>query len=153
MISINYTLKSDDGLTIDKTSSDPIIYLTGDGKIVPGLERALLGRRAGDIFHVSIPPEDGYGPIDKSLVIKVPKEKLDQIADLKVGAKIRGTSGTTSKIFLVTDIDEDHIILDGNHPLAGTNLNYYVQVMDVRLATKKEKRAIKKCCAPGSGCC
>ena len=150
VVSIHYTLTGDDGQVIDKSTDSPLTYLHGVGQIIPGLEKALLGKKAGDKLQVKIDPDHGYGQVDKSLLTQVEKEQLAAVPNLQVGMQLQGESPQGSMVFTVIEIKDDHVILDGNHPLAGVNLNFDVEVTGVRAASEEELSQGKPC---ATGCC
>jgi len=136
VVSIHYTLRDDADKVIDSSSSgQPLTYLHGHGNLIPGLERELTGKSAGDRLKVRIAPADGYGEHDRALVQQVPRRALKGIADLKVGMRLQAGGHHT---VTVTRIAGDMVTLDGNHPLAGQNLHFEVEVTKVRAATEEE---------------
>jgi len=139
VVSVHYTLKGDDGQVIDRSApGDPLTYLHGHGQLISGLERQLEGRAAGDKLNVTIAPADGYGEYDKSLVQQVPRRALKGIANVKVGMQLRTQTDQGARTVTVTRVSGDMVTLDGNHPLAGKNLNFDVEVAAVREATAEE---------------
>lgn len=142
VVSIHYTLKDDGGQVIDSSESgDPLTYLHGHGQLISGLERHLEGRAAGDKLNVTIPPADGYGEYDNALVEHVPRRALKGITNVKVGMQLRAQSdheGHGGRTVTVTRVAGDMVTIDGNHPLAGKNLNFDVEVAAVREATAEE---------------
>ena len=113
-------------------------YLQGNGNLIPGLEKALEGKRVGDAVQVSIPPEEGYGVRDASLIQDVPRSAFEGIADIEVGMQFHADSNHGPRTVTVTKIAADKITVDGNHPLADQTLHFAVQIVDVRDASKEE---------------
>jgi FKBP-type peptidyl-prolyl cis-trans isomerase SlyD len=139
VVTIHYTLKNDAGEVIDSSSSgEPLAYLHGHGNLVPGLERELTGKQTGDKLSVKISPADGYGDFDKALVQRVPRRTLKGIKNLNVGMRLHAQTAQGPQAVTVTQIQGDMVTLDGNHPLAGQNLNFDIEVTDVREATEEE---------------
>jgi FKBP-type peptidyl-prolyl cis-trans isomerase SlyD len=139
VVTIHYTLKDDAGEVIDSSrESDPIAYLHGRGNLVPGLERELEGKNAGDKVNVSVAPDQGYGEYDKNLVQQVPRRALQGIANVKVGMRLQAQTPQGPRAVVVTRLVGDMVTIDGNHPLAGKNLNFDVEITDVREATEEE---------------
>lgn len=139
VVTIHYTLKDDAGELIDSSrEGDPIAYLHGHGNLVPGLERELEGKSTGDTVNVSVTPEQGYGDYDKGLVQQVPRRALQGIPDVKVGMRLQAQTPQGPRAVVVTRLAGDMVTIDGNHPLAGKNLNFDVEVTDVRDATEEE---------------
>jgi FKBP-type peptidyl-prolyl cis-trans isomerase SlyD len=136
VVSIHYTLTDDAGEVIDASAAGtPLAYLHGHGNLISGLERELTGKNAGDRLRVRIAAADGYGEYDSALVQRVPRRALKGIADVKLGMRLR-TQG--ARAVTVTQILGDMVTLDGNHPLAGKNLNFEVEVATVRAASAAE---------------
>jgi FKBP-type peptidyl-prolyl cis-trans isomerase SlyD len=139
VVHIHYTLKNDAGDVLDSSSgSEPLVYLHGNGNIIPGLEKALVGKQAGDKLSVKIAPEDGYGERDSSLVQDVPRSAFAGIPGVEVGMQFQADSNHGPRAVVVTQVAGDTITVDGNHPLAGQNLNFDVEITEVRKATHEE---------------
>jgi FKBP-type peptidyl-prolyl cis-trans isomerase SlyD len=135
VVTIHYTLKDDTDKVIDSSSGgEPLAYLHGHGNIVPGLERELAGKSVGERLTVRVPAAEGYGEYDRALVQKVPRRALKGIANLKVGMRLQAGHQAVT----VTHIAGDMVTLDGNHPLAGQNLHFHVEITAVRPATEEE---------------
>ena len=139
VVTFNYTLKDDDGTVIDSSSADePLAYLHGHGNLVPGLERELEGKAAPDKLSVKVTPADGYGEYSRELIQKVPRRALKGIAKITVGMRLHAQTEQGPRPVTVTAVTGDMITLDGNHPLAGKNLNFDIEILDVRDATAEE---------------
>jgi FKBP-type peptidyl-prolyl cis-trans isomerase SlyD len=135
VVTFHYTLKGDSDEVIDSSAGgEPLAYLHGHGNIVPGLERELAGKGVGDRLQVRVPAAQGYGEYDRALVQKVPRRTLKGIANLRVGLRLQAAHQAVT----VTHIAGDMVTLDGNHPLAGKNLNFDVEITAVRPATEEE---------------
>ena len=139
VVSIHYTLRDDTGEIIDRSAEgEPLSYLHGHGNLIPGLERELTGRKPGDRLQVKIAPSDGYGEYDQGLLQRVPRRALKGIGDVRVGMRLQTQSAQGPRAVTVTQISGDLVTLDANHPLAGKNLNFEVEVAAVRPATEEE---------------
>jgi FKBP-type peptidyl-prolyl cis-trans isomerase SlyD len=139
VVSIDYTLKNDAGEVIDSSEGqEPLFYLHGCQNIVPGLEKALEGKKSGDRVAVSLAPSEAYGERSDALQQVVPREAFQGIDGLEVGMQFRAESNAGQQIVTITAIDGDEVMVDGNHPLAGETLNFDVTVVDVRDATEEE---------------
>lgn len=139
VVNIDYTLTSDDGSVIDTSEGrGPLAYLHGSGGIIPGLEQELEGKETGDELKVSVAPADGYGERDEGLRQSVPREQFQGVNDLKEGMQFRVDSNNGPMVITVVEIADETVTVDGNHPLAGVNLNFAVTVRDVRAATADE---------------
>lgn len=140
VVSIHYTLTDDAGEVLDSSKgSDPLQYLHGHMNIVPGLEKELEGLAIGDTKQVVVSPEEGYGPVMPEAIQKVPQADFPADIPREIGLQVmaEGPGGQPFPLWIV-DIDDDHVTVDGNHPLAGKNLNFDVEVVDVRDATADE---------------
>lgn len=139
VVTIHYTLKNDAGETLDSSAGgDPLAYLQGNGNLIPGLEKALEGKKAGDKVSVQIQPGEGYGDYDKALVQQVPRRSFKGIANVQVGMQFQVQTPQGPRAVTVTNVVGDMVTVDGNHPLAGQNLNFDVEIADVRVATAEE---------------
>lgn len=138
VVSIEYTLENDAGEVLDTSDKrGPLFYIQGTGSLVPGLEKALEGKSAGDSLKVALTPADGYGPRDEGLLRKVPVRKI-QDRNPQPGKRYRAILDEGPQIVLVTGIAGDYASIDANHPLAGMTLNFAVKVVEVRAATDEE---------------
>jgi len=139
VVTIHYILKDDAGMVIDSSASgEPLAYLHGHGNIVPGLERELTGHSAGEKLSVRVTPAEGYGEYDKGLVQSVPRRALRGIKDVQPGMHLHAQTEAGTRTVTVTRVQGDMVTLDANHPLAGKNLNFDIQIEDVRQATEEE---------------
>ena len=136
---IEYTLTDDAGTVIDSSvGGEPLAYLHGAGNIIPGLEDALEGKKVGDSFKVSIAPADGYGEKNEGLMQVVPKEMFQGVDTIEVGMQFHAQTDHGMQAITVVAVDGSNITVDGNHPLAGQNLNFDVKVVEVRAASAEE---------------
>lgn len=140
VVTLNYELFDTDGNLIEKTDR-PVEYLHGgyDG-IFPRVEKALDGKGIGDSCRVRLEPEDAFGDYDAELVHVEPRDKFP--GEVAVGMQFegRGEQSGDTLVYTVTDIAEDKVVVDGNHPLAGQALDISCTVADVRVATAEEVR-------------
>ena len=139
VVSFHYTLNDPDGQLLDTSAGrEAFAYIQGHQMIVPGLERQLEGRQAGDTVLAVVPASEGYGEIDPKLVHKVP---LDRFGDQKVEPGMQfhaGREGGEMGVFTVIGVDDGMVALNGNHPLAGVTLHFNVEITEVRAATEEE---------------
>ena len=139
VVTFNYTLKDDAGEVIDSSSAgEPLAYLHGHGNLVPGLERELEGKSTGEKLTVKVAPADGYGELSKDLIQKVPRRSLKGIAKITVGMRLHAQTDQGPRAVTVKAVTGDMVTIDGNHPLAGKNLNFDIDLVDVRDATEEE---------------
>jgi FKBP-type peptidyl-prolyl cis-trans isomerase SlyD len=139
VVLIHYTLKNDAGETLDSSSGgEPLAYIHGQGNLVAGLEKALEGKQSGDKLSVKVEPTEGYGVRDDALIQQVPKRQFGG-ANVQPGMQFHAqTSQGHARVVTVVRIQGDMVTVDGNHPLAGENLNFDVEVTEVREATQEE---------------
>ncbi len=140
VVEIHYTLRDDAGQVIDTSDGDEaLMYLHGSGQIVPGLEKALEGRTAGEKMTVKVAPEDGYGIRHEDRVLKIQRSDLPEGPDPEVGSELEAVGQDGQHIVLwIAEIEGDEITLDGNHPFAGQTLHFEVAIETVREATPDE---------------
>lgn len=139
VVTLNYTLTDDEGTIIDKSDDGSFLYLHGASNIIPGLENALTGKASGDELKVTVKPEDGYGERDDNRLESVPREMFPDDTDIEPGMQFhaQGPEGQTITVSVV-DVSDDTVTVDGNHPLAGVQLNFDVKVVDIRDASAEE---------------
>ena len=135
VITFHYILTNVDGDVLDRTDDAPFACLTGVGQIIEGLETALLEMKAGDKKTVNVPAERAYGERDDALVMKVAKAQLPEDLEIEEGQYLQGPDG---QVVTVVGIDDTHVFLDANHPLAGENLNFDVTIVETRDANEEE---------------
>ena len=131
-VKIEYTLKDDKGAVLDtNTGKDALAFTQGAQQIIPGLDKALLGMKAGDSKKVTVKPEDAYGNVDPKAEAEVPKDALPQGAAV-VGTRLlaRGQDGQPRPV-TVKAVKDSTVVLDLNHPLAGKTLFFDVKVVSV----------------------
>ncbi len=139
IVVINYTLSSDEGEMLDQSDDGSFAYLHGADNIVAGLESALTGKTVGDSLNIKVLPADGYGERNDEMVQVVGKEMFETDAELEVGTQFHAEGPEGDQIMItVAEIDGDDITIDGNHPLAGVNLNFDVSIIEVRDASEEE---------------
>ncbi len=140
VVSIHYTLTDPEGNTLDSSAgADPLVYLHGAGNIIPGLEKELSGQAEGNSLEVTVAPAEGYGEHEPGLVQVLPRSAFQGVDNVEPGMafQAQGPEGQVRRI-VVTGVDGDNVTVDGNHPLAGVELNFAVEVVAVREATDEE---------------
>jgi FKBP-type peptidyl-prolyl cis-trans isomerase SlyD len=139
VVTLNYTLKDDDGNLIDESKDGQFVYLHGAQNIIPGLEIALTDKTKGDKVSIRIEPKDGYGEYSESMIQNVDKAMFDVEQELEVGQQFHAQTPEGQMITVtIKAVEDDEITVDGNHPLAGVHLNFDVEIMDVRDASPEE---------------
>ena len=137
--SFHYTLTDGSGKVLDTSEGqEPLAYLHGSGNIIPGLEKALLGKTVGNKLHVSIPAAEAYGLRDDSMVQELPSNMFDGIDKIEVGMEFHAETEHGLQVVTVTKVDGDMVFIDGNHPLAGVDLTFDVEITEVRAASEEE---------------
>jgi FKBP-type peptidyl-prolyl cis-trans isomerase SlyD len=139
VVSFHYTLKDEAGKVLESSHGDePMSYLEGVGQIIKGLEASLKGLKKGDKKSVFVAAKDAYGEFDEELIVAVPRAQIPK-KDVKVGDQFHADSAEgQSRTVVVTEVNDKEVIVDGNHPLSGQDLNFDVEITDVRAATKEE---------------
>lgn len=140
VVSLYYTLTDDEGTVIDSNRDDtPLDYIHGHGMMIPGFEKALQGAKKDQEISFSVAPSDGYGEHNAEDIFDVPRSEFNPTDDLQVGGYVDGTTEEGyHKRFVIVGVTDEHITLDGNHPLAGKKLNFDVEILNVREATPQE---------------
>ncbi len=139
VVSMHYTLRDKGGKVVDQSESDgPLSFIQGIGNIIPGLERALEGKSIGDKFKITINPEDGYGDLNLELIGKVPRSNFDASEELELGLVFEVTNDQGTYLARVVELDDTHVVLDANHPMAGQILYFEIEVVAIRDASLTE---------------
>ena len=139
VVVFHYTLTNNAGETIDASGDHPLPYLHGHDNIVPGLERQIDGKSVGDTFVAIVPPEEGYGERMDVEPQKVPKEAFPEGFPCEEGQMIQAEADDGELLALwIVAVEEDHVLLDPNHPLAGETLNFDIEIVKIRDAKEDE---------------
>ena len=140
VVSMHYTLKNDAGDVIDSSEGkEPLPFLQGHGNIIPGLESALEGSKAGDKLDVTVEPEEGYGLRLQEAIQEIPRTALQDVEDLALGMQLQSQDKDGNAfIVTVTKIEDETITVDANHPLAGETLHFAVTIESIRKAEAVE---------------
>ena len=130
VVHLEYTLWNEHGEVLDSNHGRaPLVFTLGKAEIISGLERALLGMKVGEHKRVTVPPDEGYGPIDPTAITEVPKDRVPPAA-LVVGARVRGQTRSGREMWVrVREIKDETVVLDLNHPLAGQTLVFDVTII------------------------
>ena len=139
VVTFNYVLKDDAGNVIDQSQDGTFVYLHGAQNIVPGLENALSGKTTGDELSISVSPAEGYGERQADRVQPVPRERFPEDTEIEPGMQFHAQDpdGQDLVVKIIT-VEDDTVTVDGNHPLAGVQLNFDVSIVEVRHATEEE---------------
>lgn len=139
VVSLDYTLRVDGTVVDASEKSEPIQFIQGHGQIIPGLESQLYGMQVGEQKQVHVSAHDGYGDVDKNAYADIPRQEFPSDIPLKtgVGLQLRDQDGNIVEGYIVA-VDEKSVRIDFNHPLAGKDLHFSVEVIDLRKATTEE---------------
>jgi len=140
VVTLNYKLSDDQGNIIQTTNkNEPFVYLSGNNQILPKLEEAVSGMLIGGKKNIELNSSDAYGDYDEKAVQQVKKEEFPEGANLEAGMEYMAHSPDGKPIaFVIREVHDEEVTIDFNHPLAGKNLNFDVELIDVRDATKEE---------------
>ncbi|MCP5492055.1 MAG: peptidylprolyl isomerase [Chlamydiales bacterium] len=132
-VKVHYTGKLTDGTVFDTSQHvEPVVFVVGSGEIIPGFEQAIIGMQAGESKTVTIPCNEAYGPKRDDLVAEVERKDLPDDIKLEVGQKLQvGDEKAGTIIVSVVDLDDERVKLDANHPLAGEDLVFDIEVLEV----------------------
>jgi FKBP-type peptidyl-prolyl cis-trans isomerase SlyD len=140
VITFNYNLKDEEGTTLDSSSNkEPMAFLSGNNQVIPKLEEALSVMIIGSKKNVKVDAVDAYGEYSEDAIQKVKKDQFPKEANIEVGMTYLANSPDGKQMpFLVSEINDEDVTIDFNHPLAGKNLEFDVELLDVRDATPEE---------------
>jgi FKBP-type peptidyl-prolyl cis-trans isomerase SlyD len=150
IVTLHYTLRDPAGRVLDMSQGDaPISYLEGAGQIIDGLEEPLRGVAAGTKQQVQVPAAKAYGLHDPAQVHRVNRTLLPVEGEVRVGDRFRTEADHFAPVVMVVGLEGDEVLLDANHPLAGVDLTFDVEIVAVRPATPEE---IERGQRSGAGC-
>ncbi len=132
-VRVHYTGRLDDGSEFDSSAGrEPIEFTLGAGQVIPGFEKAILGMEPGESKTFTIPAEEAYGPHRPELVHRVPRAQIPPHVELYEGARLEARDQAGNRIALtVLEVTDEEVTMDANHPLAGQNLTFEVQLVEV----------------------
>jgi FKBP-type peptidyl-prolyl cis-trans isomerase SlyD len=140
VIGFHYTLTDKSGTVLDSSIGDePLFFLENSQQIIPGLEKVLALMNIGDKRKIEVKVADAYGDVNAELVVKVKRTQFPPDASLQVGDQFQVNNDPHSPVFTIMTIDTDEVTVDGNHPMAGKDLFFDVEILAVRPATKDEE--------------
>lgn len=139
VVTLDYTLTVDGEVVDTSKDSEPIQFIQGSGQIIPGLEKALYGMAVGDSKEVVIVAADAYGEVDPNAFADIPRREFPPEIPLKPGVELQLRNMMGEELVAqIVSVDEEHVRLNFNHPLAGKDLNFTVQIAGLRFATPVE---------------
>ncbi len=158
VVLMHYTLTSDEGQVIDSSAGrDPLQYIQGMHMIVVGLEKAMYDHEVGDKFDVKVIPSEGYGEYDERMTQEVPVSVFQGVDKVEAGMQFYANTPAGPMPIRVKSVNGDKAVIDANHELAGKNLNFAIEVVEVREATEQDLAPFQQhqCkCGKGEGeCC
>ncbi len=141
VVAFHYTLRDPSGRVLDSSAGgDPVTYLEGAGQIIDGLDRRLRGVEAGAKSRVQVPAAEAYGERDPAQIQRVKRAVLPVEGEVKVGDSFQAGPDRFAPTVTVAAIEGDAVLLDANHPLAGVDLTFEVEIVSARLANAEELR-------------
>jgi len=139
VVYMDYTLTNDEAEVLDSSKGgEPLAYLHGADNIIPGLEKELEGRKAGDAVQVSVEPADGYGEYNQEMTQVVPSSMFEGVDEIEVGMQFQAETPDGVQVIRIAEVSGDEVTIDGNHPLAGQRLHFDVTITEVRDASDEE---------------
>ena len=132
-VKVHYTGKLEDGTVFDSSQDrDPLQFQLGQGQIIPGFEQAVIGMNPGEAKTVNIPSNQAYGPRQEELIQEVPRQQLPTDMEFQVGQRLQlGQEKEQPMIVEVTEVTDASITLDANHPLAGKELIFDIELLEI----------------------
>jgi FKBP-type peptidyl-prolyl cis-trans isomerase 2 len=132
-VRVHYTGRLDDGTVFDSSrGGEPLEFTIGEHHMIPGFEQGVIGMEPGQTKTVLIPPEQAYGPHNPEKVIEVARSQLPTGMPLEIGMRLQGSPpGRRPVEFTVVGVTESVVTLDGNHPMAGKNLTFDIQLQEI----------------------
>ena len=131
-VEVHYTGKFTNEEVFDSSEGrDPLQFQIGTGQIIPGFENAIMGKNIGDKVQVTISAEEAYGEVREDLFVQVPLDKLP--GEVEVGQTLQADAGNGQPVTVIVEqVNEDHVVINGNHPLAGKELVFDIEVVSVQ---------------------
>lgn len=132
-VKVNYTGRLNDGTVFDTSDGrDPMAFTLGSGQVIPGFDEAVDGMGIGDSKTITISSADAYGPYREDMVLNVPKEQLPEDLDPQVGQQLQmGQDEENTLIVSIIEVADESITLDANHPLAGKDLTFDIELVGI----------------------
>lgn len=138
VVTMHFTVNTPDGTQIDSSKeAEPMVFLQGSHYLIQGLEDHLEGKQVGEKFVVDIAPEQAYGERHDTLVQEVPRSMFEGM-EIEAGMTFRATTDEGEQSVMILDVDDEIVVVDGNHPLSGLTLTFAVEILEVRSATEEE---------------
>ncbi len=130
---VHYTGRLADGTVFDSSQGrDPLEFTLGASQVIPGFEEAVDGLEPGQERTVTIPVERAYGDHKSELVFDVPRSQFPDHLDPQVGQRLQMSNGDQTAVVVVSDVGDESVTLDANHPLAGKELTFVLSLVEIR---------------------
>jgi FKBP-type peptidyl-prolyl cis-trans isomerase 2 len=131
-VEVHYTGRFIDGEIFDSSEGkDPLQFQVGSGQIIPGFEEAIMGKNIGEKVSITIAPEQAYGQLREDLIVEVPVDKMPGTVEVGQLLQADGGDGQVVQV-IVKEVKEEVIVIDGNHPLAGQDLLFDIEVVSIQ---------------------
>ncbi len=132
-VQVHYTGTLDDGSVFDSSRErDPLEFVLGKGMLIAGFEAAVVGRDVGETVTVEIEPASAYGEVDTDLVFTVPRSEVPEHISPEAGLPLQLSNEEGTMDVTITEVTDDSIVLDANHPLAGKTLKFEIEIISVK---------------------
>ena len=132
-VRIHYTGTLSDGTVFDSSSGrDPLEFTLGAGQVIPGVDTAVSGMEVGASRKVTIPADEAYGPRRDDMILAIPRDQVPPHINPEVGEQLQVGQGQEQFLVTVARVDEREVVLDGNHPLAGEDLTFELELVEIR---------------------
>lgn len=139
VVTFHYTLRDPAGRVLDTSAGgEPITYLEGGGQIIDGLDRRLRAAAQGSKQQVEVPAAEAYGEVDPGQIQKVKRKVLPVDGEIRIGEQFQAGTDRSAPVVRVVAIEGDDVTLDANHPLAGVDLTFDIEITEARAATAAE---------------
>lgn len=139
VIGFHYTLTDKSGTVLDSSvGEEALFFLENSQQIIPGLEKVISLMNVGDKKKIEVKAQDAYGEVNTDLVVKVKRTQFPPDANLQVGDQFQVNNDPHSPVFTIISLESDEVTVDGNHPMAGKDLYFDVEIVGIRNATEEE---------------
>jgi FKBP-type peptidyl-prolyl cis-trans isomerase SlyD len=131
-VTFSYRLFSGEELMDETLPGQPMIYVQGEGHLIPGLEKAMVGLKEGDKKEVTVQPEEAYGVPQEEKVVRIPKQDVPKEADVHLNSKVPAKSPEGEMVVgTVTTVTDEFVVIDFNHELAGRELRFEIEILKI----------------------
>ncbi|MBQ4076162.1 MAG: peptidylprolyl isomerase [Mailhella sp.] len=131
-VSVHYVGTFNDGSEFDRSrEGSPLKFKVGSGMVIPGFDKAVIGHEVGDKFSVNIPAAEAYGEKQEHLLFPVPMDQVPATIKPEVGMRLHVGTNQGELEVVISEVTDTHIVLDANHPMAGKDLNFALEVVAV----------------------